>query len=116
MKKFKIFDVKNKKFIEDQCWFLGMDGIVYNSTCDSRYDTSFYIAVQWTGCFDKNRVDVYEGDLAEWKGMIGRSEFFAGRYQLEFTDQTDLELGTAQISELEVVGNIYQNPELFKYE
>lgn len=73
------------------------------------------VLMQSTGLFDKNGVEIYEGDIVryftnsnsviEWKdgGFIIKREL-DGAY----------EIIQNRIAQIEVIGNIYQNPELLE--
>lgn len=75
-----------------------------------------YIIQQWTGCFDKEKRDIYEGDIIEYnngdtirKGVV---EFAAGIFFVIWPDQTDDELGYMLVSNIKVIGNIFEHKDL----
>jgi hypothetical protein len=62
----------------------------------------------FTGCYDKNKKEIFEGDKINYGGSIGTVEFFAGKFQLDWGDQTDDDLAYLMINNMEVVGNIFE--------
>lgn len=75
---------------------------------------------EWTGLLDKNNVMIFEGDIVKanrYKRSIDTDtftiEFVEGNYYLCYDGCTAWTLRTF-IEELEVIGNIYDNPELVK--
>jgi uncharacterized phage protein (TIGR01671 family) len=86
------------------------------------WGTRDYPLQQFTGLLDKNGVEIYEGDIIIYTDPSGCDSFIA---QVIFnTDMTlsSLEFGLwnkngyqrLDLGEYEVIGNIYENPELLK--
>jgi len=82
-----------------------------------------YIPLQYTGLKDHHGTDIYEGDIVNWFDKLGRNDvpFVVAYEHAQFiltVSQAKLPgryVGWALDSkELEVIGNIYDNPELVK--
>ena len=74
--------------------------------------------MQYTGLKDKNGKEIYERDLVkilDGDGEIAEIKFDYGRYYFEVGDYRD-DLCNCEERFLEVVGNIYENPELMEEE
>lgn len=80
--------------------------------------------MQSTGLKDKNGVEIFEGDVVfrkdgecSFKGIVKKDRFYFYiegtniRDSFSFEDVADVQTGEA---DLEVIGNIYENPELMK--
>jgi hypothetical protein len=70
---------------------------------------------RFTGCKDKNGNDIYENDISSDFGLVSWHHFgYWALYHLErhgaLETQFDLEL----LYDLEIIGNIHQNPELLE--
>ncbi len=76
------------------------------------------VALQFTDCHDSCNKEIYEGDIVQYnKGdiiRIGYVGFMAGIFFLNYPDETDEELGYLLVSNLKVIGNKFENPELLK--
>ena len=89
-------------------------------------DDGFYSIMQSTGLFDKNNKEIFEGDiiangpdvmcmkrhntLGFYVEKKGRVEFIADGAVLEEFEEDAKEIADS----LEIIGNIYENPELLE--
>lgn len=92
-------------------------------------DDGFYSIMQSTGLKDKNGKEIFEGDIVRTTRFLGRADEIGGFYEYEKdylgvvkvlegswvidtgSDAVDL---WSEIDENEVIGNIYENPELLE--
>lgn len=129
--KFRVWDIKDKKFIPYQkdTYIEAVDGDVYEITsegCCGGIEINKLRAeiMQFTGFKDKNGKEIYEGDIIKYVNELYKVEFFRGSFFLKeskeydsddselvygiyFPDMSDLE------HNCEIVGNIYENQELW---
>jgi uncharacterized phage protein (TIGR01671 family) len=90
-----------------------------------QYNSTDFTLMQFTGLFDKNRKDIYEGDIVKLSkenrkllGNIGIVKFKSGEFSIEspeFEHHDDIRLRKFY-THLEVIGNVCENPELLNNE
>lgn len=84
-------------------------------------DDGFYSIMQSTGLFDKHGKEIFEGDIVKMaKDVYSEPTYYeivrhrGGAYRLE-SNQHGCELWLRHTN-CEVIGNIYENPELLEVE
>ena len=103
------------KLIGEMIDVITMDFETKNINDDDYYNmTPFfddeYVLMQYTGLKDKNGVEIYEGDIVQAHGKYGdilNGEIYYRNGCFMLKEHT-----LNQIDDVEVIGNIYDNPEL----
>ncbi len=117
--KFRAWDRKEKK-MHNVCR-LGINGFSHDfwspdQYCDSRIsDTERYEFIQFTGLLDKNRKEGYHHDI--WRGPYGgfwivEWDEKQGKWYLKGQDKKDAPITC--LIDGEIIGSIYENPELVR--
>ncbi|MDQ0176031.1 YopX family protein [Bacillus chungangensis] len=122
--KFRVFDKDTKRMhvcgedIHDSMTFINNQACYYNlqNGCGSLPEhegEGTYELMQYTGLKDKNGKEIYEGDVVEFKSM-SKIE----RHCVEYSEYGEWCVGMHRLpmrfQTCEVVGNIYENPELLE--
>lgn len=124
--KFRAWDLSHREmiYISDFYWF-EENGVrdVHGEGIAGRY-----VILQFTGLKDKNGRDIYEGDIVQFHGYIIKWE--KGQ-EMKVPVDTNMEvewsldicgeygcvgwnLSSFDASEVEIIGNIYEHPELME--
>lgn len=84
-----------------------------NSVCGLQVDPA--TVGQFTGLTDRNGVKIFEGDIVRY-GQRGKVEYNSGsaQFTLNFTNSTYEGFDKIPFCDCEVLGNIYDNPELLE--
>ena len=84
-------------------------GLGWITLTKEQYEGRFVI-VQYTGLKDKNGKEIYDGYLIKCPEGVAEVRWF--KYYWSVNIGTDIGLG--EIGDCEIIGNIYENPELLK--
>lgn len=135
--KFRVWDSKSHHFLSENEFYLSKNGCLFlkhktitnpskNSLDQYYFSENRFTIQQYTALKDKNGKEIYEGDIlldklteeaaAEGDGAdIGRVFFAAGAFMIDGSgtlyDQT-YSHSPDRLVDHEVIGNIFENPEL----
>lgn len=124
--KFRVWDKNNKKMLGwkelDLTKELGEDEItIFEPTGQFAHPIFFYDAMQSTTLKDKNGVEIYEGDIVQHSEKPNPCFSYPFKVIQSRTGEWRLDnfrcgtvLAFSNQDELEVLGNIYENPELLE--
>ena len=110
--KFRAWDTLNKKMLVLPVFTIASDGYVHITSNSQHYGTGQVKLMQYTGLKDKNGKEIYEGDILAW----GYSKNVKTKWVVEATsggwNPFIDSMTTDKPFRYEVIGNIYENPEL----
>lgn len=120
--KFRAWHTIEKEMLHN-FWLDSKDGAIQawkdtiGTNGDGEQYSQDYILMQYTGFRDKNGKEIYEGDIVKIKeGAIFEVKWFAEKvmYCLAFIPEGHraFNLTSTSIRGYEIMGNIYENPEL----
>lgn len=78
------------------------------------FDDDYECIMQSTGLKDKNDKEIFEGDIVKCSGLLGTIELFKAMWICSFVKYNNYQKVGFFAQEIEVVGNIYENPELLE--
>ena len=116
--KFRVWDnERNAMFNSKSVDIDFFEGKIEITSDTIRYDEVYtdeikdFELMQYVGCKDKNNKEIYEGDIVKTKEHIGQIIYSKGMFFIDVKE--DFYLPIYNVSEfMEVIGNIYENPEL----
>ena len=139
MKKFKVWDTKEKEWVinprvalihHEKSWGNDFYLEIDEDWNDEDYDPTRYIFLQSTGLKDKKGNEIYEGDvlITDWDWRNKPVRYFYVKECLPFIELVDKQgfdydngdyyqgsnVESHQWKSFEIAGNIYENPELMK--
>lgn len=79
----------------------------------SRIEVDYKTVGQYTGLTDKNNNKIFEGDIVKHKGEIYEIKYFE-KYARFAPSNNRTVFMVCAFNCLEVIGNVYDNPELLK--
>ena len=74
----------------------------------------YLVIMQSTGLKDKNGKEIFDGDVVKCNGLLGTIESFKAMWICSFVKYNNYQKVGFFAQEIEVVGNIYENPELLE--
>ena len=80
------------------------------------WDIKDGVLMQSTGLYDKNGKEIFEGDIFKAPFDIGPAGFSMCKGVVEYDLEQGYQWQYLLLSELEIMGNIYENPELLEKE
>jgi len=133
--KFRAWDANFQTMITPYCELI--DGYFWGEDCtNTGYSVKHEHVMQYTGLKDKNGKEIYEGDIVKWDdGSNGKywrvaevfydTNTYMYSFRILYGINCNIEKGYVfggnfacrgqnPSEEIEVIGNIYENPELLK--
>ena len=129
--KFRFIDRKTNKIVayatlDDLLKKIWYDPYIYAKERVVRFTSDKYIHSQYTGLRDRNKKEIYEGDIVKVTEEDGTEHIHYVEYKADKIEypafdlypEIDVEFNALQFyvinKQIEIIGNIHQNPELLE--
>lgn len=124
--KFRAWDSRNGKWFDKNLIYPAISqngGVIAYKGDEKLYNTEHIIISQFTGLLDKNSKEIYDGDIVKTKdkevGVVAWREEtdpdYAWGWRIKWiTSEIPQSLICIISNRPEIIGNIYENPELLK--
>jgi len=121
--KFRVWSVNDRRFIKSiyhdhaDCYIF-INAMYGNPVILSKYgdevelDEKDYVIQQYTGLKDKNGNEIYEGDVIRGMHDFGPAGFHSVTCSVRWNNEVGYQWNYWDLSTTEVIGNIFENPEL----
>jgi len=97
------------------CSFIGLDG-EWLGLSDLLKGEGGFELMQYTGLYDSTAIEFCEGDILEDDGEYWKVEFYDGAFWVVAIGGTAVAELLIDNDYMDLVGNIYENPELLEAE
>ena len=125
--KFKVWCKENEQFIQFNKMGFSEDGSLWyvQGVDENEEETDLpyfenqndWELMQYTGLKDRNGVEIYEGDIVQYfRNELAEIIFQNGGVDIRGLSSMDREPLQSRLGFMEVLGNIYENPELLERE